>query len=84
MRHTTYSDFRKNLATVIDQVNDDHDPILITRSGGKASAVLMSAEDFATWEETIHLMSSPRNAEDLMSSIAQHERGESRERKLIE
>ena len=75
MRHTTLTKFRKNLAALIDQVNDDRDPVLITRGGGKTSAVLMSAEEFAAWDETMHLLKSPRNAEELMNSIAQYERG---------
>ena len=84
MRHTTLDEFRKNVSAVIDQVNDDRDPVLITRGGGKPSAVLMSAEEFAAWDETIHLLKSPRNAEELMSSIAEYERGEAKERKLAE
>ncbi len=62
MRSTSYSDFRKNLAATIDQVNDDHEPVLITRDRGKPAAVLMSLEDFASFEETRYLLKSPANA----------------------
>lgn len=48
MRTTSFTNFRKNLAATIDGVNDDHEPVIITREGGKPSAVLMSLEDFAS------------------------------------
>ena len=83
MRTTSYTNLRQNLAAMIDQVNDERTPVLITRDG-KTCAVLMSAEDFASWEETLYLMKSPRNAEELMSSIDEYERGNFQERKLIE
>ena len=69
MRVTSYSNLRKNLSTMMDQVHDDHTPVIITRDGGKSAAVLMSLEDFASHEETMHLMRSPKNAERLQRSI---------------
>jgi len=45
---------------LIQQVNDDHVPVRITSKVG--DAVLMSAEDFDSWQETIYLLRSPANA----------------------
>lgn len=53
----TYSDFRSHLSTALDKVNDDHEPLLITRQSGKP-AVVMSLEDFKSYEETAHPMAS--------------------------
>jgi antitoxin YefM len=61
---------------VLDGVNDDHEPMIITREGGKPSAVLMSLEDFNSWEETCHLLKSPANAARLRDSIAEIEAGQ--------
>jgi len=84
MRVTSYSNLRKNLSAMMDQVHDDHTPVIITRDGGKSAAVLMSLEDFASYEETAYLMRSPANAKNLTESIAQLDAGKGIERKLIE
>lgn len=84
MRATSFTNFRKNLAAEIDSVNDDHEPVIITREGGKPSAVMMSLEDFASWQETSYLLSSPANAKRLLDSIAELEAGKGVERELIE
>jgi prevent-host-death family protein len=46
MRATTYSDFRENLDGNFDKVNDDWEPVIITRSNGKPSAVLISSDHY--------------------------------------
>lgn len=83
MDNMTYSDFRSHLATVLDKVNDDHVPLLVTRQSGK-SAVVMSLEDFKSYEETAYLMSSMKNAERLSQAIAQLESKKGKARKIVE
>ena len=84
MRTTSFSDLRKNLATSLDKVHDDHQPLVITRDSGKPSSVLMSLEDFESYEATMYLMRSPANAARLNKSIAQLNKTGGRVRKLIE
>jgi len=62
------SEARSRLFPLIQQVNDDHTPVRITSRGG--DAVLMSAEDYDSWQETIYLLRSPANARRLMEAIA--------------
>ena len=83
MRTTSYSDLRKNLAATLDRVTEDHEPVVITRDRGKPAAVLISLEDFASYEETAHLLKSPRNAERLLAAINELDAGEGVERKLL-
>lgn len=83
MENMTYSDFRNNLSRALDKVNDDHIPMLITRQSGKP-AVVISLEDFKSYEETAYLMSSARNAERLNQAIKQLESKKGKSRKLIE
>jgi antitoxin YefM len=78
------TNLRKNLAAALDGVNDDHELMIITREGGKPSAVLMSLEDFASWQETNYLLRNPANAARLLESIAELEAGKGVERTLIE
>ncbi|BCH23060.1 hypothetical protein MesoLjLb_28450 [Mesorhizobium sp. L-8-3] len=69
---------------MIDRVNADHEPVIITRDRGKPTAVLMSMEDFASYEETRYLLKSPRNAERLAESIAELDAGKGTKRELSE
>lgn len=79
----SYSAFRTNLAKTLDKVNEDHVPILITRQNGKP-AVVISLEDFKSYEETNYLMASPKNAERLNQAIAEVEADKKVEHGLIE
>ncbi len=84
MRTTSYSDLRRNLAATLDSVNTDHEPVIITRDRGKPAAVLMSLEDFASFEETRYLLKSPRNAERLLEATQALDAGKGTERELSE
>ena len=84
MRISSYSEFRRNLAAAIDRVNADREPLVITRDRGKPMAVLMSLEDFASYEETRHLLRSAKNAERLLEAIAELEGGGGTERAVAE
>ncbi len=70
----SYSNFRSHLAETLDKVNEDHVPIMITRQNGKP-AVIISLEDFKSYEETAYLMASPKNATRLNQAIADIEAG---------
>lgn len=84
MRTTSYSELRRNLAAMLDRVSEDRAPVLITRDKGKPAAVLMSLEDFASYEETRHLLRSPRNAERLLDAVAELDAGKGAARDLSE
>ena len=84
MRTTSYSELRKNLASALDRVSEDREPVIITRDRGKPAAVLMSLEEFASYEETLHLLRSPANAARLLQSIDEFEAGGGTECKLSE
>jgi antitoxin YefM len=78
----SYTSLRQNLAGILDKVNQDRTPILVTRQNGD-SAVVMSLKDFQSYEETAHLMASPKNAQRLNESITQIESGKKIERALV-
>ena len=83
MDKVSYTSFRANLANMLDKVNQDHKPLMITRQNGK-SAIVMSVEDFRSYEETSYLMASPENARRLNESIARIEAGKSIKHKVEE
>jgi antitoxin YefM len=69
------SEARSRLFPLIQQVNDDHTPVRIASKSG--DAVLMSADDYDSWQETIYLLRSPANARRLMEAIARDKEGDS-------
>lgn len=79
----TYTAARANLASTMDRVCDDHEPVIITRNG-QQSVVMLSLEDFKALEETAYLLRSPANAKRLLAAAEQLESGKGTERKLIE
>ena len=83
MNVISYSAFRAELATTLDQVVANHSPVMITRQNGK-HAVVMSLEDFAAYEETAYLLRSPKNRNRLLESLRQLNSGNVIERELQE
>jgi antitoxin YefM len=84
MRAKSISDFRKNIAADIDAAVDDHVPLIITRTGGREAAVVMSLADFESWKETLYLLSNPANAKELRDSIAELDDGKAQQRDIID
>jgi antitoxin YefM len=68
MTAISYTAARENLASTMDQVCDDHDPVIITRNRDQA-VVMLSLEDFESLQETAYLLRSPANAKRLIESI---------------
>jgi prevent-host-death family protein len=60
---------RANLYRLIDQATQSHQPIAI--AGNNASAVLVSAEDWAAIQETMHLLSVPGMRESTRKAMAE-------------
>ncbi len=76
----TASDARRRLFPLIEQVNDDRAPVEITSKRG--NAVLMSADEYAAWQETAYLFRTPANARRLLDAAEAAARGETVERPL--
>jgi antitoxin YefM len=83
MKTLSSTQLRANLSAVMDQVNDDHEPVIVTRAKGKP-VVIVSLEDWASMDETTYLLSSPRNAERLREAVRGLKAGEGVPRDLVE
>jgi antitoxin YefM len=68
------SEARQRLFPLLEQVNTDHQPVRITSKAG--DAVLMSADDYDSWQETVYLLRSPENARRLMEAVARDKAGD--------
>lgn len=79
----TYSEARANLKDVMDRVVADKTEVIVTRQ--KAEAVVMiSLAEWNSISETLHLLSSPKNAERLRKAIRDMDAGEGVEHELID
>jgi antitoxin YefM len=83
MKAITYTTARQNLAKTMEQVCEDHSPVIITRKTNN-SVVIMSLEDYTALEETAYLLRSPKNTRRLIESMAQLEDKKGTKRDLIE
>lgn len=66
--HTfTASQARANLYRLIDEAATSHEPVVIT--GRRSNAVLISAEDWASIQETMFLLSVPGMRESIREGM---------------
>lgn len=78
----TYTAARAKLATTMDRVCDEHEPVIITR--GRQAVVMISLDDYKAMEETTYLLRSPKNARRLLEAVAGLEAGRGKKRRLAE
>jgi antitoxin YefM len=83
MDSISYTSARATLAKTMDRVCENHEPVIITRSG-ESSVVMLSLEDYKSLEETAYLLRSPKNARRLLDAISELESGRGTERDLAE
>lgn len=82
MEVLTYSDARANLKAVMDRVVRDRTHVVVTRQKAPGAVVIVSLEDWNAMVETMHLLSTPKNADRLRDSIRQLEQGNGMDRQL--
>ena len=75
IHETTYTQARERLATLMDQVTDTREPVLIRRRGREPVA-LIAADELASWLETAYLLRSPNNARRLLQAGERAKEGE--------
>lgn len=83
MESTSFSDFQKNLNLYFEKVNEMDKPLCVKRRKGN-DIVIMNKSEYNGLQETLHLFSSPKNAERLLKSIEDDKAGRFTVRQLIE
>lgn len=83
MNMVTVNEAKRNLDSLIKKVFSDAEPTIITTETGQ-QIVLLSLDEFNSWQETAYLLSNPANAARLRKSIAEAEAGYVTERELDE
>ncbi|MDC7231700.1 MAG: type II toxin-antitoxin system prevent-host-death family antitoxin [Spirochaetales bacterium] len=83
MNAVNYTELRKNLKNHMDQVCEDHEPLIVTRKDNK-NVVILSMEDYNSMIETEYLLSTKANREHLLNAIKAFDEGKGFEKELIE
>jgi len=83
MEAFTLNEAKTKLEELIDQVIFDAEPAIVVTDAGQR-VVLMSLDEFNSWQETLYLLSNPANAAHLRQSISEAESGYTVEKDLIE
>ena len=74
MQTVSYKEATEDLAALIVTANRDREPITITRNGSGA-VVLLASGEYAAMQETLHLLSTPANAERIREGLADYAAG---------
>ncbi|PIE63967.1 MAG: prevent-host-death protein [Desulfobacterales bacterium] len=71
---TTYTQARASLASLMDEVTDNREVVIIQRRGCEDVAMI-SADELSGVLETAHLLRSPENANRLLTALARVKKG---------
>ncbi len=66
---------KAHLSALVDQVEDTHQRVVVTRNG-RPAAVLINPDDLESLEETVEVLSDPAVIRRLRKAQAEVERGE--------
>jgi antitoxin YefM len=77
-----YSELRTDLKKYLDDIEDNNETLVVKRANGKG-AVIISLAEYNSIMETLHLLSSKKNADRLYKSIKQMKEGKTVVGKLI-
>lgn len=83
MGYVTLTELRANMAKHFDKLEQDRTELVVTRQNHEP-VVIMPLAELEGLRETLHLLSTPANAERLRQSIAELDAGKGVERDLIE
>lgn len=75
MTHVSFTSLRANLASHMDRLLADRTELVVTRQN-REPVVMLPLSELEGLRETLHLLSSPANAEHLQQSLAAFERGD--------
>jgi prevent-host-death family protein len=69
MKTVTYSNFRQNLRGLMRKINDDSERLVVT-TNDDTDIVVLSKDDYDSWQETFYLMQSKLNRNRLDEAIS--------------
>ena len=74
-RTIPFSEAKKHLSAIADEVEKTHDRVQVTRNG-RPSFVLISQDELESLEETLDILSEPGALDSILQSRKEHEAGD--------
>ena len=74
---TTYTEARANLKTLLDEVTENQEQVIIRRREG-GDVAMIAADELRGLIETAHLLRSPENARRLLRALTRAQNSEGR------
>ena len=74
MEVINYSILRNNLKEVLDKVSEEKETYIVNR--GNSNAVIISLDEYNSWQETLYLLSTEANRKSLEAAIERDKKGE--------
>ena len=68
------TEVRERLTELVDEVNDKFEQIEITKNG-KPRAVIMAADEFDSWKETLEILSDEQLMRDIKQAQKEYKDG---------
>ena len=78
-----YSEFRTHLKKYLDDVENNNETLILKRGSGNGT-VIISLDEYNSIMETVHLLSSKKNADRLFESIKEIKEGKGMKKEMIE
>lgn len=76
-----YTKLRTNLKDVLDTVIEDNEMVIVNR--GNKNVVIISLDEYNSWQETLHLLSTKANRDRLEAALKRDQDGEVHKHPLI-
>ena len=70
MKQASLTDLRRNLSTILNAVNNDHEPLVVTRRRGKP-VVVISLEDYQAMDRPKAPVTKSDPAQDLLKALTE-------------
>ena len=83
MKIASTSNFRKDIKRYIDEVDQDQEPLVVTR-GDNVTVIVIPLNTFYSYSETEYLLRSPANSRRLLKSVENARLGNVETHELIE
>lgn len=83
MQVVNFTEARNNLKSLFDSVYQDSEEVIVNRKNGE-NVVIISLDSYNAMKETNYLLSSPKNRERLLNSLANARAGKVTQRELVE
>ncbi len=79
----TFAEAQEHLASFLDKAVEGKEVIIVRRDNA-GDAAIIAADEFRSLMETVHLLSSPRNAQRLLSALDRALKGKGKEMSLVQ